>query len=324
MANLAIKGHATRGKEVIEILEMLGGKNNTRRCGGLTSSIYFINENGYIDSCDSTYPLDYLQFTLEEFLQKYPYKVVDKVMTDDGDITNVVGMIWDNDINDVFYEIQICNEIFKYPKELLQPYKEETMKETNKTVFEGNAHCCDIMNDIIKDNIEERKYAELRMPLDDDDKLSTEVTIDGNKIFPPNNYLIGKVTQVDNGMLVEFVKKQPQYPKTLGECCKVLSWNGGATVIGYDAEIIENFQKLKLCRDAYWKISGEQMGLGKPWEPDWTDNYQKKWTINFYQGEINLTNGPNVHFFLAFPTRKMRDAFYENFKDLIEKCKELL
>ena len=28
MANLAIKGHATRGKEVIGILEMLGGKNS--------------------------------------------------------------------------------------------------------------------------------------------------------------------------------------------------------------------------------------------------------------------------------------------------------
>ena len=27
---------------------------------------------------------------------------------------------------------------------------------------------------------------------------------------------------------------------------------------------------------------------------------------------------------LAFPTEEMRDAFYENFKDLIEQCKELL
>ena len=27
---------------------------------------------------------------------------------------------------------------------------------------------------------------------------------------------------------------------------------------------------------------------------------------------------------LAFPTKEMRDAFYENFKDLIEQCKELL
>jgi hypothetical protein len=29
MAKLAIRGHATRGKEVIEILEMLGGKSYT-------------------------------------------------------------------------------------------------------------------------------------------------------------------------------------------------------------------------------------------------------------------------------------------------------
>ena len=27
---------------------------------------------------------------------------------------------------------------------------------------------------------------------------------------------------------------------------------------------------------------------------------------------------------LSFPTEEMRDAFYENFKDLIEQCKELL
>lgn len=27
---------------------------------------------------------------------------------------------------------------------------------------------------------------------------------------------------------------------------------------------------------------------------------------------------------LAFPTAEMRDTFYENFKDLIEQCKELL
>jgi hypothetical protein len=27
---------------------------------------------------------------------------------------------------------------------------------------------------------------------------------------------------------------------------------------------------------------------------------------------------------LVFPTSEMRDAFYENFKELIEECKELL
>jgi hypothetical protein len=32
----------------------------------------------------------------------------------------------------------------------------------------------------------------------------------------------------------------------------------------------------------------------------------------------------HIHFILAFPTEEMRDAFYENFKYLIEECKELL
>jgi hypothetical protein len=34
MANLAIRGHKTRGKEVIEILEMLGGKSNRKPIKG--------------------------------------------------------------------------------------------------------------------------------------------------------------------------------------------------------------------------------------------------------------------------------------------------
>jgi hypothetical protein len=36
----------------------------------------------------------------------------------------------------------------------------------------------------------------------------------------------------------------------------------------YNGDIIESFVKLLICRDAYWKIAGEQMGLGKPWEPE--------------------------------------------------------
>lgn len=55
--------------------------------------------------------------------------------------------------------------------------------------------------------MEERKYADLRIDVDQDDKLATEATIDGDKITPPENYLIGKITKVDNGMLVEFVRK---------------------------------------------------------------------------------------------------------------------
>ena len=44
---LAIKGHPTRGKEVIELLEMLGGKNQVYR-GKNEYHIYFIDNEGMI------------------------------------------------------------------------------------------------------------------------------------------------------------------------------------------------------------------------------------------------------------------------------------
>lgn len=117
---------------------------------------------------------------------------------------------------------------------------------------------------------------------------------------------------------VERIK--PKYPKTYEDCCRVLNvWykDDVAYVAGYQNKLLSNFQKLLICRNAYWKVAGD-------WKPDWADNYQKKWIINFYKDEINLTNGTNVHFVLVFPTKEMRDAFYENFKCLIEDCKELL
>ena len=103
----------------------------------------------------------------------------------------------------------------------------------------------------------------------------------------------------------------------------MLSSDDGATVIGYDAEIIGNFQKLKLCRDAYWKIAGEEIGLDKPWEPNWNHNTEK-YVIYRYQYVYSIDVEYCRNTILAFPTREMRDAFYENFKHLIEACKELL
>ena len=42
--------------------------------------------------------------------------------------------------------------------------------------------------------------------LDDDDKLATEVKVDGITITPPQGYLIGKVTHVKDSLIVEFKK----------------------------------------------------------------------------------------------------------------------
>ena len=324
MAELAILGHPTRGNEVVELLEMLGGKNIHDYVCNVSGYAYIINKQGiigfYIPHPNSSFTV----FTLEEFLEKFPYKVGDNVMTDDGDKANIVGMVWDNDIDDVFYETQICNKVYKYPKELLQPYKEETMDKVNKAVFDANAQCCDIMNHLIKEKTMEKvkdNWAKWDLP-------------DGYEFQDKNGNII-------NTSVIRLVKKQPQYPKTYVECCEVLGIEDELWFVYEDIDanhinpacisnyrmrrldLYHNLEKLIICRDAYWKIAGEQMGLGKPWKPDW-NNISDKYCVYFVSGDICSKECQTRQCPFAFPTPDMRDAFYENFKDLIDDCKELL
>ena len=84
MANLAIKGHTTRGKEVIEILEMLGGFNKHNYCADSDSLCFYVcNENNviYYNWVNSCYEdEDTFVFTIEEFIEMFPYKIGDKVI----------------------------------------------------------------------------------------------------------------------------------------------------------------------------------------------------------------------------------------------------
>ena len=94
-------------------------------------------------------------------------------------------------------------------------------------------------------------------------------------------------------------------------------------IVPYETAI-RRFYKLLICRDAYWKIYGEDMGLDKSWEPDWKNTKNVKYGITLYDDTITKMYLRNENVILAFPTEEMRDAFYVNFKDLIEQCKELL
>lgn len=115
------------------------------------------------------------------------------------------------------------------------------------------------------------------------------------------------------------VRKKSRYPKTYDECCEMLNAN---EFIEY--ELMVNFPKLINARNAYRKIAGEEMGLGKPWEPDWKNEEQYKYCIYYADGNIQKGTWFIDSFILAFPSEEVRDAFYENFKKEIEQCKELL
>ena len=131
-----------------------------------------------------------------------------------------------------------------------------------------------------------------------------------------------------------------QYPKTYGECCYVLGFENTELVFEDDYRninppkeqwkrlgLMNQLNKLLICRDAYWKIAGEEMGLGEPWKPSWGKCTGEKYCISRVLNAIRhdaVSNSEYHNRILAFPTEEMRDAFYENFKELIEECKELL
>ena len=285
MAQLAIKGYPTRGSEVIALLEMLGGKNIYKLDG--EKDLWYILSNSTIEY--ATYCFQEQGYTLDEFEARFPYKVGDKVISQYGKLGRISRIIWSDKDNQVRYELESDVDSLYFANEL-QVLKNNDM-ETDVGTVDIN----------LADHFKSYKVVEISI------SDGWEFEQRGNKMFA-----ISK-----------------QYPKTYVECAKILNCFSAAHIDGYKSELLDKLQELLICRDAYWKIAGEQIGLGKPWEPDYNEeSYEqgspKKYVI-YYTGTY-ITKGVKCtpSHILAFPTEEMRDAFFENFKDLIEQCKELL
>lgn len=150
--------------------------------------------------------------------------------------------------------------------------------------------------------------------------------IQGNANFIcPDGYIFKDENgNVINATKIVLEKKKNKYPKTYEECAKVLLDRASVrNDFGYKADLLVVLQKLLVCRDAYWKIAGEEMGLGKPWEPDFS-THEEKFSISVFDRRVVCIVNQYDNIILTFPTREMRDVFYENFKSDIEFCKELL
>ena len=302
MTRLAINGHPTRGKEVIEILEMLGGKNDSSYRCDLAEYVYSINGQGIIDWYTPHPNSSFVIFTLEKFLEKFPYKIGDRVRVPEYESdVRISNMHWDG--YDVQYEV-VTDEVEWYSaKELYkffnEPYKEETMESKPNLLQQLKEYFDNTPRDVLEKEWNELSYL--------------------NEIGPTiDEYL----------ECVKKYRQQNQYPKTYKECCKVLCCKPIVGFAGLDDDeenLYGNFIALKRCRDAYWKIAGEQMGLGKPWKPYNGQGSCKKYVIQTVYDDITcLDTWCQTRNILELPTEEMRDEFYENFKDLIEACKEFL
>lgn len=141
---LAIQGHPKRGSKVIEILEMLGG-NNIYNLSGNSCNIYYIIE-GFereIRIRESIFDNENIcLFTLEEFEEKFPYKIGDKVWLHYENLTiriseTITSMRWCSKDNCVLYDVCTCCNLKEYA---FTPYKEETMEERKNSVVVNIEH----------------------------------------------------------------------------------------------------------------------------------------------------------------------------------------
>ncbi len=238
-------------------------------------------------------------YTLEDFLNEFPYKVGDEVWLHFENLTTIIPetitcMRWCNKYNCVLYDVLTCCNLRECA---FTPYKEKTMKDKPDLLQQLKEYFDNTPREVI-----EKEWHEY-------DKY--------NEISPKVNEYLEYVNNI----------RQPQYPKTYEECCKVLFPNtielGKVSAYGYNGKLLEKFGELIICRNAYWKIAREEMGVGKSWEPNWKDD-SDKYFICYLKDELWMSNIRDCNRLLVFPTKEMRDVFYDNFKELIENCKELL
>lgn len=328
---LAIKGHETRGKEVIELLEMLGGKNCFHLHGLFSEHAYYFiggprndeirageymfDEYAVLQMIDDMY-----FFTLEEFLKKYPFKVGDKVFLYDN-ITEgcVTEMKWDEDKGTVKYCVYTSAEYWCDVKELLK-WNAEFLVNKEKGEEVGKMLVDITLSHLHRNHLEDvlsELYEHIKTTPKEELEREFEEIKEWSNVGP---------TVEEFMAFCECVNKKPKYPDNYDECCEVIGINRHDVEIDlpqpYQQKMF-NFFKLRICCDAYWKIAGEQMGLDKPWKPNWNEETDK-FTISNKCNKIYLNNTAWYAEVLSFPTAEMRDAFYENFKKEIEQCKELL
>ena len=325
---LAIKGHPTHGNEVIELLKMMGGVNSKNVDGKCDFLYYFIDNDNTI-SCDSNFNNNFVYFTLEKFWEKYPFKVGDEVTAifqSDKSATNgfysmatvtIKHMSWSEDRETVVYDFKETEDVL-CAEDLLKSNAEFLVnKEKSEEV--GKMLCDRTLNHLHRNhlkNVLSELYEHIKTTPKEELEREFEEIEEWSNVGP---------TVEEFRTFCECVNKKPKYPTTYAECCKILDIREEKNYTqGYKCGLITKFQELFIARNTYWKIAGEEMGLDGPWEPDWCNEDKLKYCIECSYGTIDKTVEIVWNCILSFPTEEMRDAFYENFKDLIKECKELL
>ena len=294
---IAIQGHPIRGKEVIQILESLGGKNTDGLEGTYDTFYYIDDKNEICDDHKKNFLPTYKLYTLEEFKKEFPFKIGDKVIHKEfNDFFEVISF---NPGSSYPYKIKgVCE--FNTKSHVLTKWQPKMKEERFVTLTLDKA------KEWYKKGGELREIALQAFTERELNPLprSWEEFCENNPIQDHEafiNYASSNITICKEcaGSGLEFWMRKPEKDR-----CKCVSQKS--------AEAHLAMMQLEQLRNCWWD----------GWEPIW--DCSEKWCIRLWGNELGVGVATHIARFLTFPTNEMAREFLECFRDLIEKAKDLI
>lgn len=105
-------------------------------------------------------------------------------------------------------------------------------------------------------------------------------------------------------------------PTDFDSCAKLLGVSCHISADGYMGAEFQEFQRLIICRNAYWAIADN-------WKPNYK-NKEKKHCIVMRGNKLGVATTIEISRNFAFPTPEMAQKFHDSFKPKLDFCKDML
>lgn len=294
---IAIRGHELRGKEVIQILESLGGKNKYFHRG--ISENYFYELRDDCIWCTNTRHEYFKYYTLEEFEKEFPFKVGDVViLKENGKYPHTIKSlsVWsDGDIVCKFEDTGLHYSLnkLKYYKEM----KEErnitlTLDKAKEWYNKGGDLKQVALQAFSKEELTKVELTKVELPKTWEEFCTKYSKTDDKECFIDSDSNIKSVNSV-------ILNHSRLMISDRNICPSKESAEAHLAMI--------QLEQLRNC----WR---------QGWKPT---KYDTGYCIIQYPKEYLITSFCFISF-LSFPTKEMAEKFFKCFRDLIEKAGDLI
>ena len=287
---IAIKGHASRGKEIIQILESLGGINSLNLLGTNIDRYYYIYDTNTI--MNMFYDTNYKTYTLEEFEKEFPFKIGDEVLIITGIPHKIIALEYC--MGKLSYKL---DNGLNYSSKVLTLYKE--MKEERNIT-------------LTLDKAKEwyKKGGELK-------EIALQA-FDEKELNPlPRSwaeFCDVRSTIIDNECFITLDSSIENVNEVIPNHCRLYKADRNICPSKESAEAHLAMIQLEQLRDC-WR---------QGWKPDWLNGNERKYAIKGWRDKSSVEIAYVTHEFLSFPTYELALEFQECFRDLIEKAGDLI